>query len=179
MGKYGSSHLYWNDPNYPEWGNSDHFNFLSTILTNTFFSTSFSEIFSQFDRTRFDLHVLQKLLLFNERRLRKNKNNIVFVNFEGEGVGGSSFRFISFSTVLPFDICIVLVFDTWIFDIFIFGIFTFDISWANLFQNFQKEVSRNFDSQTTFALLIEIYPPCAFHKFSLSHPLETRERGSP
>jgi hypothetical protein len=119
MGKYGSSYLYWNDPNYPEWGNSDHFNFLSTILTNTFFSTSFSEIFSQFDRTRFDLHVLQKLLLFNERRLRKNKNNIVFVNFEGEGVGDSSFRFISFSTVLPFDICIVLVFDTWIFDIFI------------------------------------------------------------
>jgi len=92
-------------------------------------------------------------------------------------VGGSSFRFNSFSTVVPFDICIVLVFDTWIFDIFIFGIFTFDISWANPFQNFQKEVSGNFDSQTTFALLIEIYPPCAFHKFSLSHPLETRERG--
>jgi hypothetical protein len=47
------------------------------------------------------------------------------------------------------------------------------------FQNSQKEVSGNFESQTTFALLMEIYLPCEFHTFSLNHSLETRERGSP
>ncbi len=45
------------------------------------------------------------------------------------------------------------------------------------FKNSQKEVSGNFESMTTFALLIEIYLPCEFHKFPLSHSLETPERG--
>jgi len=45
------------------------------------------------------------------------------------------------------------------------------------FQNSQKEVSGNFESMTTFALLIEIYLPCEFHKFPLSHSLETPETG--
>jgi hypothetical protein len=44
------------------------------------------------------------------------------------------------------------------------------------FQNSQKEVSGNFESMTTFALLIEIYLPCQFHNFPLSHSLETPER---
>jgi hypothetical protein len=43
------------------------------------------------------------------------------------------------------------------------------------FQNSQKEVSGNFESQTKFALRIEIYLPCEFHKLSLSHSLQTRE----
>ncbi len=45
------------------------------------------------------------------------------------------------------------------------------------FQNSQKEVSGNFESMKTFALLIEIYLPCEFHKFPLSHSLETPKRG--
>jgi hypothetical protein len=45
------------------------------------------------------------------------------------------------------------------------------------FQNSQKEVSGNSESMTTFALLIGIYVPCVFHKFPLSHSLETPERG--
>ncbi len=45
------------------------------------------------------------------------------------------------------------------------------------FKKSQKEVSENFKSQTTVALVIEIYLPCEFHKFSLSHSLETPARG--
>jgi hypothetical protein len=43
------------------------------------------------------------------------------------------------------------------------------------FQKSQKDVSGNSESMTTFALLIEIYLPCNFHKFPLSHFLETPE----
>jgi hypothetical protein len=43
------------------------------------------------------------------------------------------------------------------------------------FQNSQKEVSENFESVTTFAFLIEIYLPCQFHKFPLSHSFQTPE----
>jgi hypothetical protein len=44
------------------------------------------------------------------------------------------------------------------------------------FQSSHKELSWSFESMITFALLIDIYPPCAFDKFSLNHSLETRER---
>jgi len=45
------------------------------------------------------------------------------------------------------------------------------------FQNSQKQVSGNFESMKTFALFIDTYLSCEFHKFPLSHSLETPERG--
>ena len=53
-----------------------------------------------------------------------------------------------------------------------FGVFG---SWEP--QNPLKEASDNFESMTSFALLIDIYLPWEFHKFSLSHSLERPERG--
>jgi hypothetical protein len=41
----------------------------------------------------------------------------------------------------------------------------------------QKEGSGNFESMTTFALLIEIYLAWEFHKFSPSRSWETSEKG--
>ena len=44
-------------------------------------------------------------------------------------------------------------------------------------QNSVKEACENFDSTTAFAVLIEIYLPWEFHKFSPSRFSETPERG--
>ncbi len=44
------------DPNYPIWDNSDHFNFLFTILTNTFF---WYTIFRRFFR-----HWIEPVLIY-------------------------------------------------------------------------------------------------------------------
>ncbi len=51
---------------------------------------------------------------------------------------------------------------------------TFELLWALYLQ---KEASGNFESETTFALVVEIYQPWKFRQFLLSRSWETSERG--
>jgi hypothetical protein len=85
---------------------------------------------------------------------------------EGEGEGGFSFHILSFSTLLPFDICTVFVFDIFTFDqsrgnhrcelksissiFLLFDIFTFRHFYLSTFLPFDISTFRYFYSSTIF-----------------------------